>query len=226
MEVLVNCAGAAARRPFAELDSAAWHGAMEAKFHTYMNAIDVVVKRMAARQGGSIVNVIGMGGKFPSTIHLAGGSANAALMLATAGLAVVVDPIVACGDCEACRGGARNVCPDRRIVGVDPEWPGAYAESLVVPAENAVPFVGDVPLKARKLVDVTYEAMMRGIGEVRPGATLGDKVSVSHSVSLGGTRIWGEVTAADTVTVYQRNDTAAPVDVASGVLSATVTKTA
>jgi NAD(P)-dependent dehydrogenase (short-subunit alcohol dehydrogenase family) len=33
------------------------------------------------------VNVVGMGGKFPSSIHLAGGSANAALMLATAGLA-------------------------------------------------------------------------------------------------------------------------------------------
>lgn len=87
VDVLVNSAGAAARRPFAELDSAAWHGAMEAKFHTYVNVIDVVIKRMAARKSGSVVNVIGMGGKFPSTTHLAGGSANAALMLATAGLA-------------------------------------------------------------------------------------------------------------------------------------------
>ncbi|MCK6452493.1 MAG: type I methionyl aminopeptidase [Alphaproteobacteria bacterium] len=32
----------------------------------------------------------------------------------------------------------------------------------------------DVKLKARKLVDVTYEAMMKGIEAVRPGATLGD----------------------------------------------------
>ncbi len=35
-------------------------------------------------------------------------------------------------------------------------------------------FVGDVPLKARRLVDVTFEAMMRGISVVKPGATLGD----------------------------------------------------
>ena len=35
-------------------------------------------------------------------------------------------------------------------------------------------FVGEVPLKARRLVDVTFEAMMRGIGVVKPGATLGD----------------------------------------------------
>src|SRR4051812_26168082 len=35
-------------------------------------------------------------------------------------------------------------------------------------------FIGDVGVKARKLVDVTYEAMMRGIEVVKPGATLGD----------------------------------------------------
>lgn len=35
-------------------------------------------------------------------------------------------------------------------------------------------FVGDVGVRARKLVDITYEAMMRGIEMVKPGATLGD----------------------------------------------------
>jgi methionyl aminopeptidase len=35
-------------------------------------------------------------------------------------------------------------------------------------------FVGDVGVRARKLVDITYEAMMRGIEVVKPGATLGD----------------------------------------------------
>ena len=34
--------------------------------------------------------------------------------------------------------------------------------------------VGDPPLKARRLVDVTYEAMMRGIAAIKPGATTGD----------------------------------------------------
>lgn len=34
--------------------------------------------------------------------------------------------------------------------------------------------VGDVPLKARRLVDVTYECLMLGIAQVRPGARLGD----------------------------------------------------
>ncbi len=39
--------------------------------------------------------------------------------------------------------------------------------------------VGDVPIKARRLVEVTYEAMMRGIGAARPGARLGD---ISHAI--------------------------------------------
>lgn len=34
--------------------------------------------------------------------------------------------------------------------------------------------VGDVPLKAKRLVDVTYECLMIGIAQVKPGARLGD----------------------------------------------------
>jgi methionyl aminopeptidase len=34
--------------------------------------------------------------------------------------------------------------------------------------------VGDVPLKARRLVDVTYECLMLGIAQAKPGARLGD----------------------------------------------------
>jgi NAD(P)-dependent dehydrogenase (short-subunit alcohol dehydrogenase family) len=86
-DILVNCAGAARRTPPEELTPAAWKAAMEAKFFSYIHAIDPMVKRMAARGSGVIVNVIGNGGKVASPIHLAGGAANAALMLATAGLA-------------------------------------------------------------------------------------------------------------------------------------------
>ncbi len=40
-------------------------------------------------------------------------------------------------------------------------------------------FIGDVALKARRLADVTYRAMMRGIAAVKPGATLGD---IGHAI--------------------------------------------
>jgi NAD(P)-dependent dehydrogenase (short-subunit alcohol dehydrogenase family) len=87
IDVLVNSAGAARRTNADDLTPDAWRAAMDAKYFTYINAIDPLVKRMAARGSGVIVNIIGSGGKIASPIHLPGGAANAALMLATAGLA-------------------------------------------------------------------------------------------------------------------------------------------
>jgi NAD(P)-dependent dehydrogenase (short-subunit alcohol dehydrogenase family) len=86
IDILVNSAGAAKRTPPDELNPAVWREAFDAKFFSYINVIDPVVKRMAKRGSGVIVSVIGVGGKVASSSHLAGGSANAALMLATAGL--------------------------------------------------------------------------------------------------------------------------------------------
>lgn len=34
--------------------------------------------------------------------------------------------------------------------------------------------VGDIPVRARRLIDVTYDALMRGLEVIRPGATFGD----------------------------------------------------
>ncbi len=65
---------------------------MEAKFFTYIHMMDLVVKRMASIGRGSIVNVVGVGGKVASPVHLPDGAANAALMLASAGLAAAYGP--------------------------------------------------------------------------------------------------------------------------------------
>lgn len=87
IEVLVNCAGAARRTPPSELDTQALHAAMQAKYFTYMHAIDPVIRRMAARGKGAIVNVVGQGGRQANPVHIGGGAANAALMLASVGYA-------------------------------------------------------------------------------------------------------------------------------------------
>lgn len=92
IDVLVNCAGGAKRTPAEELTPEAWRAAMDAKFFTYVHAIDAVIKGMASRKRGAIVNVIGTGGKVASRTHLPGGAANAALMLVTAGLANAYGP--------------------------------------------------------------------------------------------------------------------------------------
>ena len=89
VDVLVNSAGAAKRTPAPELTPEAWQDAMQAKYFTYIHMINPSIQRMAARGAGAVVNVVGNGGKVASPIHLPGGAANAALMLASAGLATL-----------------------------------------------------------------------------------------------------------------------------------------
>ncbi len=94
IDILINSAGAAKRYDPDLLDAAAFRAAMDAKYFSYIYPQQVVLKQMAERaranpdaEPGAIVNIIGMGGKIASDIHIAGGAANAALMLATVGLA-------------------------------------------------------------------------------------------------------------------------------------------
>ncbi|GAB7525263.1 SDR family oxidoreductase [Paraburkholderia sp. 2C] len=94
IDILVNSAGAARRYDPEALDADAFRATMEAKYFPYIYPQQEVLRRMVARvksgqtaEPGTIVNIIGMGGKYASDIHIAGGAANAALMLATVGLA-------------------------------------------------------------------------------------------------------------------------------------------
>jgi hypothetical protein len=84
---------------------------------------------------------------------------------------------------------------------------------------------GNAPIKGSKVFD--WPSLAAGAvqsttvtaGSGANGAALGDVVQVSMSVALLGTILSGEVTAANTVTVYQRNPTAGAVDVPSGTLT-------
>lgn len=92
LQLLVCCAGAAQRTPPAELLAEHWHAAMDAKYFTTMHAVQAAIGGMAARGRGSIVNIVGTGGKLAAPTHLPGGAANAALMLASVGLAKAFGP--------------------------------------------------------------------------------------------------------------------------------------
>ncbi|TIT75195.1 MAG: SDR family NAD(P)-dependent oxidoreductase, partial [Mesorhizobium sp.] len=73
---LVNSAGGARRVPPDELTPDKWRIAMDAKFFTYMNVMDYVLPLMVQRQAGTVVNIVGTGGKVASPMHLPGGAAN------------------------------------------------------------------------------------------------------------------------------------------------------
>jgi NAD(P)-dependent dehydrogenase (short-subunit alcohol dehydrogenase family) len=92
VQVLINSSGAAKRVGPNDLNPDAWKASMDAKFYPYIHLIDPVIKKMAQQGGGSIINIIGHGGKIAKPVHISGGSANAALMLASNGLAAAYAP--------------------------------------------------------------------------------------------------------------------------------------
>lgn len=92
IDILVNCAGAAAHHAPNDADPQRWADGMRDKYFPAIHAMDVIVPRMAARGGGAVVNIAGMGGKAPTPTHMAGGAANAALLLASAAMAKAWGP--------------------------------------------------------------------------------------------------------------------------------------
>src|SRR5690606_34162375 len=85
IDILINSAGAARHNPLHERTVEAWHQGMNAKYFTYIHMLQAVLPGMGRRRKGAVVSIIGMGGKVGRPHHLAGGAANAALMLATTG---------------------------------------------------------------------------------------------------------------------------------------------
>lgn len=125
------------------------------------------------------------GRRFPGQImgHEAVGTVDAVgagvTTLAT-GQWVVVNPTLACNDCAWCARGQQHICPQRRVLGVDPTLSSAFAEFFVVPERNLIPFDGILLHGA--LVEplaVGYHAARRA------GVVAGDTVAVIGGGPIG-----------------------------------------
>ena len=75
--------------------------------------------------------------------------------------------------CHGIPGDKRLQNGDILNIDVTPILDGWYGDS------SRMYLCGDVGVKARKLVEVTYDALMIGIAQVKPGATLGD---IGHAI--------------------------------------------
>jgi L-gulonate 5-dehydrogenase len=95
------------------------------------------------------------------------------------GTAVVVEPVISCGHCLACRRGHYNACANLELVGI--HRPGGFAELLVAPANLVHPTV-DLPPDLAVLsepVAVGLQAL------VRAGLSRGDDVVVIGAGCIG-----------------------------------------
>ena len=92
IHVLVNSAGAAARHPVSQLTPAHYLEAFNAKFCPCINTQHAVLAHFLGQAHPSlraVVNIVGIGGRVAMPEHVAGGAANAALILTSQGLAQV-----------------------------------------------------------------------------------------------------------------------------------------
>lgn len=101
---------------------------------------------------------------------------------AQVGARVLLPPVLACGACEPCRRGRENICESMRMFGNNVN--GAYAEYVVAPARDLIPFPDSLPLEQGAIladaVSTPFHAV-KNRGRVQPG----DRVAVLGCGGLG-----------------------------------------
>jgi 2-desacetyl-2-hydroxyethyl bacteriochlorophyllide A dehydrogenase len=163
-----------------------WHGPNEMAVEDLPEPVpgtgEVVVHSQAAGICGSEVEgylgmmpnrvpPLVMGHEFAGVVMAAGGASGRAWV----GKTVAVNPIVGCGTCRYCASGRRNLCPDRRLVGV--ALPGGFARAVAVPERCLVELPDGMDVRLGALV----EPLANGVHAVRKGAPEG----ASRAVVIG-----------------------------------------
>lgn len=118
-----------------------------------------------------------MGHEFSGTVVETGANVDGP----TTGDAVVVNPIIACEECQYCREGRYSLCDSLMNVGIHGGG-GGFAENVVVPAENAVVLPDGVSFGHGALV----EPLSVGLHAVRQsGLAAGDTAAVFGAGPIG-----------------------------------------
>lgn len=85
---------------------------------------------------------------------------------------VVIDTIITCGKCKACKTGRKELCPERQEIGYTP-YDGGYAEYVRVPAQCLVKLPEEIPFRDAAILEsiaCPFGAVLR-IG-IKLGATV------------------------------------------------------
>jgi L-iditol 2-dehydrogenase len=101
---------------------------------------------------GRRVPPIVMGHEAAGTVANVGDAVNRAKV----GDRVTFDSTIYCGQCDACRGGQVNLCPNRRVLGVscaDYRQNGAFAEFVAVPQHILYPLPPELPFEHAAMIE-------------------------------------------------------------------------
>jgi len=86
------------------------------------------------------------------------------------GMRMTINPLVTCGECQACLAGRENLCPKRQIISMQPRE-GAFAQYVAMPLRNLVEVPADVPLTKAALAEplaVSWHAARLAIEALHP----------------------------------------------------------
>ena len=84
---------------------------------------------------------------------------------------VVVDPVISCHSCPACRTGHLNACRSLKLLGIDLD--GGFGQYVAAPASHVYPLPEEVPLSHAPMVEMYglgHHILQRG--QVQPGETV------------------------------------------------------
>jgi 2-desacetyl-2-hydroxyethyl bacteriochlorophyllide A dehydrogenase len=96
------------------------------------------------------------------------------------GQPVAIEPVEICQQCDFCRNGRQQLCPDRKLLGT--MLPGAFAEYLHVPAYCAHPLPEGLDFEVGALVEPLAVAV-HGLRQV--GLSKGERVLILGSGTIG-----------------------------------------
>ena len=95
------------------------------------------------------------------------------------GARVVAMPLVSCGACPRCREGRPNVCPTRRLMGMD--FPGGFAEAFTIPATQ----LRRPPDALDDLTAALAEPLANAVHVVTRSVRAGERVLVIGAGAIG-----------------------------------------
>ena len=116
-----------------------------------------------------------MGHEVVGTIDAVGDGVDPVLV----GERVVAMPVVSCGACARCVEGRPNLCPNRRLMGMN--FPGSFAEAFTIPAAQLLP----VPASISDEVASVAEPLANAVHVVDRSVREGDDVLVIGAGPIG-----------------------------------------
>ena len=91
----------------------------------------------------------------------------------TAGQRVAIDPLVACGHCDQCRGGRPNTCRNQRFLGQPGELSGGLAEFVVLPQDCCYPIPESMTAGQAAMIEpLSIGVHAQRLSQMEAGATI------------------------------------------------------